>query len=392
MAKARRPLALLGVIGAAALAVAGCSSTSSSSSSSSSNSGSLTVTGHKLAIVISAPQGYKQDAVQSDIVDAEKLAFNLHHNSVTKFKLVMSTLSSPTLSDNARATIISKDAIAYLGEIAPGTSEQTVGITNDLDILQVSPTDTALELGQSTPAVANAPKVFFQQWSTYGRTFARMVPTSAQEATAQASQMASMKVSSLYVASDESDYGRALADALRSAARSAGVTLTSDETTAGAIFYASTSPQLGAKFFNRAATKNPSAKLFGPSAMDSSAFTSALSASVKNLYITTPGFMPKSLTAGGKAFVTEFKRAYHHTPSGQAIFGFEAMSAVIRDLASEGVDANDRQDVATGFFKSKPQQSVLGEFKIKSDGNTTIDAFVWNKLSGGTLVPFKAAS
>ena len=42
-------------------------------------------------------------------------------------------------------------AIAYLGEVDPGLSSQSLGITNAQDLLQVSPTDTdlvqALSLG-----------------------------------------------------------------------------------------------------------------------------------------------------------------------------------------------------------------------------------------------------
>ncbi len=112
------------------------------------------------------------------------------------------------VSDNARSAIIDKTAIAYLGEIAPGTSDQTAGITNALGLLQVSPTDTALELSQSTPAVADAPKTYFQSWGTYGRTFARVVPSSAVEAKALVAEMKAQSVKSLFVANDGSDYGR----------------------------------------------------------------------------------------------------------------------------------------------------------------------------------------
>ena len=62
----------------------------------------------------------------------------------------------------ARTRSSTRDTIAYLGEIAPGASDQTVGITNALDLLQVSPTDNALELSQSTPAVLGRPKTFFE--------------------------------------------------------------------------------------------------------------------------------------------------------------------------------------------------------------------------------------
>ena len=69
----------------------------------------------------------------------------------------MKVLHGAKPSDNARTAIQDSTAIAYLGEILPGASADSLGIVNDQDILQVSPTDTAVELTQSTPAVPGAP-------------------------------------------------------------------------------------------------------------------------------------------------------------------------------------------------------------------------------------------
>ncbi len=387
MTRSPRAFALVGAAALAALVVAGCGTTSSSSSN------NTTISGKALAIVISAPHDYQSNAVYSDIVDAEQLAFATHKSQVTKYKLADVVLHQNPLSDNARESIEAADVIAYLGEIQPGTSDQTVGITNALGMLQVSPTDTALELGQSTPAVSGAPKFYFQQWSSFGRTFARLVPTSAQEAQVQADEIKSLGASSLYIAQDRSDYGGALADALRTAAHKLGIPLTNTENSAGAVFYAGTSPAAAVSFYNRAATLNSNAKLFGSSVLDTPQFSSALSSTAAGrIYVTTPGFMPKSLPPEAKQFDTAFKKVYKHEPTGQAIFGFEAMSAVIADLAKLGNNANSRADVVKAFLKSDYSDSVLGSYSINASGNTSLDAFVWNKVKGGTLVPFKAAS
>ena len=134
-----------------------------------------------------------------------------------------------------------------------------------------------------------------------------------------------------------SDYGKAIADAVRSDAKAAGLTVEGNvgEEVNG-YFYGGESPAAAAKFFNRIAGMAPTAKLFGPSSLDSAAFTSAISSSVHNLYVSIPGFMPKDLPAEGKAFVTAFKATYHHAPNTEAIFGYEAMSAVLRVLEQAG--------------------------------------------------------
>ena len=93
------------------------------------------------------------------------------------------------LSNNARAAIQNPSVIAYIGELAPGSSDGTVGITNALNMLQVSPTDGALELTRPTPAVPGAPTSFYESWSTYGRTFAHAAPSTEQEAAVLAAAM-----------------------------------------------------------------------------------------------------------------------------------------------------------------------------------------------------------
>lgn len=387
MRRSSRALASSGVACLAALAVAGCSAANSSSSSSS----AVTVSGHTLRIYLSEPSNLSSNPVAQDVVHAEQMAFSAHAKSVTDYKVTLVPVAYHTLSDNARAAIIDTSTIAYLGEIAPGDSDQTTGITNAQDVLQISPTDGALELGQSTPAVSGGIKSYFEQWSTYGRTFARVVPSGAEEAKAQVAEMKSLGVKSLYVSDDGSDYGRALADAISVDANSAGITAAKSLSSADGVFYGAESPAAAAKFFNGVATKAPNAKLFGPSSLNSSAFTAALSSSVHNLYVSIPGYLPKDLPAEGKAFDTAFKSAYGHSPNTVAIFGYEAMSALLRVLAGEGRRADNRTDVVHAFLKQNKVASVLGTYSIASNGNTSLDAFVFARPSGGKLVPFAAA-
>jgi ABC-type branched-subunit amino acid transport system substrate-binding protein len=381
----RRTLVTASVACLAALAVAGCAQNGSSSSA-------VTVSGKALSIYVSEPSNLARDSVAQDVVDAEHMAFTEHSNEVKDYKLDLVLRKEPTLSQNARDAIQDPTAIAYLGEIAPGSSDGTVGINNALDLLQVSPTDTALELSQSTRAVAGAPRTYFESWSTYGRTFARVVPSAADEAKAQVAEMKASGVTRLEVANDGSDYGKAIADAVRSDAQAARLTLESSvgEEDNG-YFYGAQSPGTAAKYFNHIASMAPTAKLFGPSSLDDAAFTSAIAPSVHNLYVSIPGFMPKDLTAEGKSFVTAFKAAYHHAPNTEAIFGYEAMSAVLRVIERAGESANSRASVISGFIGQRKVSSVLGTYPIDSSGNTSLDAFVFARMRNGKLVPFAAA-
>jgi hypothetical protein len=385
----RRALASAGAACLAALAVAGCTTGSNSSSSKS----SVTVAGHTLTIYISEPRDLQTNTVAQDIVHAEQMAFSAHHSEVSDFRLALQTARGTHLSDNARAAIIDTSTIAYLGEIAPGASDQTVGITNALSVLQVSPTDNALELSEHTPVVSGSPQSYFEQWGTYGRTFARVVPSATDEAKAQVVEMKSLGITSLYVANDGSDYGKAIAHAVASDATGAGITASNSLTSAGAIFDGAQSPSAAAHFFNHAASAAPSAKLFGPSSLNTSGFPASLSSAVaKHIYVSIPGFLPKDLPADGQAFVSAFHSAYGHTPNIQAIFGYEAMSALLRVLQKQGKHANNRTGVVTAFLNQHNVPSVLGNYSIDHlTGNTSLDAFVFAHVTGGRLVPFAAA-
>jgi ABC-type branched-subunit amino acid transport system substrate-binding protein len=347
-------------------------------------------------IVVSEPAALSSDPAAQDVVEAEELAFKQLHGEVGDYKLRMITPHAKTLSDNAREAVIypsssSPDVIAYLGEVAPGTSDETVGITNALDLLQVSPTDNALELSQSTPAVSGAPQTYFESYGTYKRTFARIVPSAALEAKAQVAEMKSLSVGSLYVGHDGSDYGSAISDAVSSDAKAAGIKLSSSPSGAAGDFYGSQSATAAARFFNHVAGTDPSAKLFGPSSLNAASFTRALSSSVKNLYVSMPGFMPKELTAAGRKFVTDFRAAYHHTPNVEAIFGYQAMQAVLYVIKREHRDADDRTAVVKGFLSQKGVQGVVGTYSMNSAGNSNLDAFVFARLQSGALVPFRVA-
>jgi branched-chain amino acid transport system substrate-binding protein len=363
-----------------AVAVAGCTSSGSSNSS-------VTVSGNVLTIYVSAAPT-DQPQVAQDVLDAEQLAFRQVPHSVGQRTIRMLTVRGSTISAQARTVIQDTSSIAYLGEIVPGSSYASLGITNALDILQVTPTDTALELTEATPAVANAPDEYYQSLSSYGRTFARVVPTSGAEAKAQVQEMQAVGVTKLYVASDGSDYGAAIAYAVTHDVGGA-VKVVSTPAAADGVFYGSASPAVAARFFNGVAGSNRSAKLFGPSALDAPAFVSALSPAVRNLYISAPGFLKADLNPAGTTFVSQFTSAFGHPPAVQAIFGYEAMSAVLAVLKEAGAAANSRSTVVKDFFAIKNRPSVLGTYSINSNGDTSIAPFVFNRLQRGQLVPVK---
>jgi branched-chain amino acid transport system substrate-binding protein len=359
--------------------LAGCAAAGSSS---------VKASGTTLTIYASTPTGAASDPLVQDVLDAERLAFQQKQSEVTAFKLSLHTIQSSKLSNNARTAIENAGAVAYLGEILPGASADSLGITNAQDVLQVTPTDTALELTLATSAIPNTPDRYYESLKTYGRTFARVVPNTSLEANAQIQEMQSLSVGKLYVADDGSPYGKAIALAVKQAAKPP-ITVVSSEGGADAIFYGASNDSAAIRTFNGAAQSNPAVKLFGPSALDDDAFASGLGAGTRNVYISAPGFLPSDLPAAGQKFLSDFKAAYQRAPVPQAIFGYEAMAAVLDVLKQAGASANDRSTVVRDFLAIRNRSSVLGTYSINANGDTSLAPFVFNRLRAGKLVPFK---
>jgi hypothetical protein len=154
-----RLIAAVGVV-ALAVGVAGCSQQASGTST------ELAV-GTPLTIYVSVPAN--PTAAQTAVVSGVQAAFTKLSSEVKGYKLQLIPLEGKTLSDNARKAIENLSTIAYIGELAHGASLETAGITESLDILELSPTD---------PVAVT--KDDYEEYSTYGRTelsTAKLTPT-----------------------------------------------------------------------------------------------------------------------------------------------------------------------------------------------------------------------
>jgi branched-chain amino acid transport system substrate-binding protein len=378
-----RVLARAGACVALAAALAGCAAAANST---------VTVAGHTLTVYQSAPSGTAGGQAAQDVLDAERLALQQAGSQVGRYTVRLVTLSGGKLSGHARTAIQDTSAIAYLGEIDPGDSADSVGITNAQGLLQVSPTDTALELTVPSTAVPGSPSVYYESLKTHGQTFARVVPNTSLEAKALISEIQARGVKRLYLATDGSDYGKALLLALTNDAAGASVTVQHSPSGADGAFYAGASPAAAAQAFNQLATAAPSAKLFGPSALASPDFVSALSpAAAQQTEVSSPGFLSSKLPAGAaQSFTTPFRSSFGHAAAPQAIFGYEAMNAVLAVLREAGTSANNRATVVHDFLTLKNRQSVLGTYSIDSAGDTNLGPFVISHVRAGQLQPFRS--
>lgn len=374
----------------AALALAGCSSSSTGGKS------SVTVKGSTLTVYASQPPGGSGGQAAVDMLDAEQLALQRAGGKAGAFTVKLVKLNGHELSDNARTAIENQTSIAYLGELQPGTSQIPVEILNQQGLLVVSPADTADYLTQPVPApLSTTPSSYYPARSTYNETFARVVPNSALEARAIVSEMQAQGVSRLYVSHDGEQYGEAVAQEVSTDAKSAGLTLVGSASAADGVFYGASlvSPSArtaATQALDKAATASPSAKLFAPSGLYDDSFVAGLSPGASgHLFVSSPGFLPKTLPAAGRAFMASFRQSFGHQPVPQAIFGYEAMSALLATLNQAGSKANQRAVVVSDFRSLKnPPNSVIGQYSING-GDPSIAPIIFAHVRGGKLAPFK---
>ena len=366
---------------AAALALAGCGTGGAPKNS------AVTIAGNTLSIYASEPPGTSGGQVAGDVLAAERLAYRQSGGKVGSFQLRFRTLHADEISADARAAISDKTAIAYLGEVVPGSTGTSLQITNELGLLQISPTDTAVYLTQSTPAVVGAPIHFYPAHGSFQRTFARVVPTTAAEATVLVKRMHAEHVSRIDVADDGSEYGKSVALEVRTDAKAAGIAVTTSAAGADAMFYGGTPSGTATTALDGAASAAPSAKLFAPSGLYDDTFVAKLSAAAqRNLTVSAPGFEPSHYDAAGTQFAGAFRSAYGHAPVPQAVFGYEAMRALLAVLKQAGAHAASRSAVVGDFLALKDRASALGTYSI-ANGDTNIAPFVLAGVAGGKLVP-----
>ena len=371
----RRALTACAAVALAA-AAAGCSAAAPAPSASGTN----------LAIYISRPPGGASDQLAQDVIDAEQLAFTQLKSRVTGYTLTLHFAAGPEISANARTAIDNNNAIAYLGEIVPGSSVDSLGITNGVDLLQVSPTDGDVRVTQRTGGVAASH--YYEAFATYGHTFARMVPTSSHEAVALVHEMQSLGIHTLQVQTDGSGYAQAIDTAVASNARGASITVQSSGGADGVLYLGSdASAATGA--LDAAVAANPKVKLLVGSALADPSFAAQLSpAAQKALYAIAPGFPSAGAPSAAQTFVSSFRTTYGHAPVAQAIFGYAAMQGVLQVLQHAGSNANNRSDVVGDFMRLSFTDSVLGSYTIRQ-GDTSFDSFVVERVRAGRLDPIK---
>ena len=76
---------------------------------------------------------------------------------------------------------------------------------------------------------------------------------------------------------------------------------------------------------------------------------------------------------------------FDHRPQPAAAYGFEAMSLLLSAIRRAGGDGGDRGSVSDLVLATRERKSVIGEYSIRSSGDTTLEMVTAYSIRGCRL-------
>jgi branched-chain amino acid transport system substrate-binding protein len=408
----RRLTPALAAVAIAAFAAVGCSSSTSLAT------GAASVSGNTVDIYSSLPMQGSSNVQTIPMVNGMKLALAQAAGKAGKFTVNFTALDDSTAAAgkwdpsqtaaNARKVAADPKAVYYIGEFNSGASEISIPILNQGGIPQVSPANTYV--GLTTDLPGSAPGEPEKYYPTGKRTYLRIVPIDSIQGAADLLAMKRAGCTKVAVANDKEAYGAGLAQLIELEKAEYGVTVVSntgiDPTASNFRTYAQTIKSEGADcFFFSGIVSNgavqivkdvnaalPTAKIFGPDGVCTSAWTQAsqggVPASIDPLVECTVATQDLASYPGGKEFLAAYKAKYGTAePDPYAIYGYEVMKLGLDTIASLGANGGNKADVLKALFAIKDRQSVIGTYGFDANGDTTLKSYgVYSANKSGDLV------
>ena len=269
---------------------------------------------------------------------------------------------------NAKNIIADKDIVAVIGHLNSGVAIPSSEVYKEVGLVMISPANT-------NPVVTD------RGYPNVNRVCGR---DDVQGVVGAEYAHATLKVKSVYVIHDKTQYGQSIAEFFKADSEKKGVKVLGFEGTEeksnfdpiltpikaknpDLIYFGGIYDQ-GAPFFKQAREKGIKAKFMGPDGMDSSDLTKIAGKTVVGMTYTSAAG-PASALPKAKAFVDEFKKKFSKNPEPYAAEAYDATTIALRaveEAAKKGKVA--REDVAAAVRKAK-LSGITGEIAFDGKGD-----------------------
>jgi branched-chain amino acid transport system substrate-binding protein len=268
---------------------------------------------------------------------------------------------------NARRATEDAGSVAYIGEFESGATRASLAVTNEAELLQVSPASSADDLVAAFPGSEEVPDA----QPTGERTFGRVVGSDAAQAGAGARWVERLGVRRVATLSDGTEFGDSLVESFEEALRRATL-----GRRAGFVYY-------GGLADHQAASRAQSA---GQLMVSDAEIVPGVHEPPGTLATSAP-IDPSQLPPIGQRFARRFEDEHGRAPGRYAAYGYEAM-AVVLDAIGRASDPTDRAAVIDAFFDTDDRDSILGSYSITETGETTLATMTGYRFgAGGGLEP-----
>ncbi|MDQ3241159.1 MAG: branched-chain amino acid ABC transporter substrate-binding protein [Actinomycetota bacterium] len=405
----RRPLAVLtGLVVSLALGLTACGEQGG-------GGGAVRqVQGNTLTVYSSLPLQGATRGNSEAVNNGAKLALKQAGGKAGNFQLKFVELDDATaaagkwdpgpVNQNARKAVQDKTTIAYLGEFNSGASAISIPILNKAGIFQVSPSNTGVGLTVADPAEPGTPDKYYPAGK---RHYARVVPKDSVQGPALVTAMKDDGCTSVSILNDKEVYGKGLAGQVEKAAKENGLQVQGNEgidikapnyrsqaegIQADCFFFGGITASNGVQVLKDVAAANPDVKLYaGDGSCESAAVNPSeggMPEDVSSRYKCTAPFVPaeKQPEEAGRKFFADFEQEYNEpNPEPYAIYGYESMALILDAIERAGPRGNDSQAVIDAALGTENRKSVLGEYSIDDNGDTTLTTEALFGVENGEL-------
>jgi branched-chain amino acid transport system substrate-binding protein len=305
-------------------------------------------------------------------------------------------------SANAKKAVQDDSAVAYLGTYNSGAAAISIPILNEAGLAMLSPGNTAVGLTSDAPGADTGigePDIYYP---TGERNYARIVPKDTVQGAALAGLMDEDGCTKVGVLNDNEVFGKGLAANVIDAGsqydyefedggaidtKAANFRATAEDFANQGVdcfVFGGITASNAVQLYKDMAAAMPDLKMYGPDGVADTDFAGGLPDDVAaRTKVTVATLSEKDYGKEGAKFFKDYQAKYGDAGP-YAIYGYEA-GKLILDVLNRADDPTDRASVLKALFDTKDRNSILGNYSIDENGDTTLTDYGVYDIKNGDL-------